>query len=229
MINLRKYNFIGFDLDGTLINSSNAIMSCLEKTLPKYINDKSINLKRLMPLLYPLTINQYPKYLDFQNSQRFNEFKKDFSKSFDDVYFKKVRLLPYAVDVLKASVKHFGKKNIFILTNRRFESTMQICKYLGISDIVNTSKISSTVDDGTNNPKTKSLKDVLIRYRFHSKFGCYIGDSDSDVESAIENDLDSIKLHNFNSQETGTKYYKKYGNIELYTLSDLMELIQNDK
>ncbi len=225
MIDLKKYEFIGFDLDGTLVNSSNAIMSCLEKTLPKYINQKNINFNDLMTQLYPLTINQYPDYIDFNSDQCFDDFKQEFSKKFDNKYFKKVKLLPYTIDILKASVRYFCKDNIFILTNRRIESASQLCKHLGISEIINDNKITSTVDDGTDNPKIKSLKDLIIKYNFIDKFGCYIGDSDSDIESALKNNLHAIKLHDCQGENFTKQHYEKYDNISYINLRKYMELL----
>ena len=46
-----KISFIGFDLDGTLIDSHKAVYDCLSESLPNYVNE---NVDNIIDIVFPL-------------------------------------------------------------------------------------------------------------------------------------------------------------------------------
>ena len=73
-----KISFIGFDLDGTLIDSHKAVYDCLSESLPNYVNE---NVDNIIDIVFPLTMSQFPDYIKFKNPESFNLFRKEFIKT----------------------------------------------------------------------------------------------------------------------------------------------------
>ncbi len=188
---MKNISFIGFDLDGTLINSYDAIYMCLKENIPKY---SSQNVEELIKIVFPLTLDQFPKYINFRSNNDFEKFKKDFIFSFDEVYYKNIKTIKYAKEVLNFSVNTYGKNNVFILTNRRHDSAIQICSNLKITDIILKENIFSSIDDGSRNPKISSLKNLLPIFDKKSSRGCYVGDSLVDIEAANSNNFHPVYI-----------------------------------
>ena len=181
---MKKKEYIGFDLDGTLINSYKAINDCLSNILPKYSNTIP---EKVIDKIFPLTLDQFPKYIDFFSDKDFEFFKKDFMKSFDEIYFKKIEIIPGAKEVLKYSVKKYGINNVFILTNRRFNSAKQICTHFNFFEILENEKLFSTLKNDEANPKINSLRNIILQYYKKNLAGYYVGDSFLDIEAANKN------------------------------------------
>ena len=108
-----KISFIGFDLDGTLVDSHKAIYDCLKYTIPKY---SDVDVCKIIDTIFPLTLDQFPNYIDFASKKDFSEFKIFFIESFDEIYYKKVKIIDGAIKTLNFSVNKFGNENIFILS-----------------------------------------------------------------------------------------------------------------
>lgn len=188
---MKNISFIGFDLDGTLINSYDAIYMCLKEIIPNY---SSQNVDELINVVFPLTLDQFPKYINFTSNNDFENFKKDFIFSFDEVHYKNIKTIKYAKELLNFSVNIYGENNVFILTNRRHDSATQICLNLKITDIILKENIFSSIDDGTLNPKISSLKKVLSIFSNKISKGCYVGDSQVDIEAASSNNLHPVYI-----------------------------------
>ena len=87
---MNNISFVGFDLDGTLIDSQPAILDCLKETLPKYINE---DIEKIIDIVFPLEVtldqviernrnrNKFGKESDDEIYDRFNLFSKFIPKS----------------------------------------------------------------------------------------------------------------------------------------------------
>tara|TARA_B110000238_G_C16061074_1_gene410532 strand:- start:78 stop:737 length:660 start_codon:yes stop_codon:yes gene_type:complete len=217
---MKKLSYIGFDLDGTLIDSHHAIYECLKFTIPKYSN---VDIDKIIDIVFPLTLDQFPDYINFSSDNDFLEFKSFFISSFDKIYYKKVKVLKGTEKTLEYCVNKFGSKNVFILTNRRNESAVQICNYLGISNIIPKENIFSSVNDGTRNPKATSLSNIILSNYKNSLEGCYIGDSSVDIESAILNKINPIYISKKPIESIVSVFHLKIG----YNLFNYIEDIKN--
>ena len=58
---MKKLSYIGFDLDGTLIDSHQAIYECLKYTIPRYSN---VDIDNIIDIVFPLTLDQFPDYIN---------------------------------------------------------------------------------------------------------------------------------------------------------------------
>jgi len=184
-----KISFIGFDLDGTLVDSQKAVYECLKESLPKYYNG---NINQIIDIIFPLTMDQFPKYINFKSHDAFNSFKSDFINLFDKRYYKDIEKNRGCLELLKFCKRKFGEKNVFILTNRREKSALQVCNYLNISHIINTERIFSTKFNNSSNPKSASLNNLIKLLKIDNMSGYYVGDSLTDLDSAIENNINYV-------------------------------------
>ncbi len=203
-----KISFIGFDLDGTLIDSHKAVYDCLSESLPNYVNE---NVDNIIDIIFPLTMSQFPDYIKFKNPESFNLFKEEFINLFDTKYYKRINLMKDCLELLKYCKKNFGDENIFILTNRREKSALQVCHHLNITNIISTNKIFSTKFDGSLNPKITSLRNVIKLLKIDSKLGYFVGDSSADIDSAIANEIKPIYI---SGKGTSSDIRLKLGKID---------------
>jgi len=186
-----KISFIGFDLDGTLIDSHKAVYDCLSESLPNYVNE---NVDNIIDIVFPLTMSQFPDYIKFKNPESFNLFRKEFINLFDTKYYKRINLIKNCFELLKHCKEKYGDENIFILTNRREKSALQVCHHLNITNIISSDKIFSTKFDDSTNPKSNSLRNVIKLLKIDKKLGYYVGDSIADIDSAIINKIEPIYI-----------------------------------
>lgn len=219
---MKKISYIGFDLDGTLIDSHQAIYECLKYTIPKYSN---VDIDKIIDIVFPLTLDQFPDYINFSSDNDFLEFKYFFIESFDKIYYKKVKIVEGTKKILEFYVDKFGIKNVFILTNRRNDSAIQICEYLKISNIIAPENIFSSINDGTINPKSSSLSKVISSKYSNNLEGCYVGDSSVDIESAISNKLHPVYVSDDNLDSIISVFNLKVGYNLCENIEDLVDII----
>lgn len=187
-----KISFIGFDLDGTLIDSHKAVYKCLCDTLPKYVDDDDMS--NIIDMVFPLTIDQFPNYINFKSKNSFKLFKEEFSKTFDEKYYKTINPIEGYLNILHYCVEKLGEDKVFILTNRREESTFQVCEYFDITKIIDPEMIFITKPNNAKNPKSDSLKNVRKKLSIVNHKGFYVGDSESDLISARENNITPLYI-----------------------------------
>lgn len=186
-----KISFIGFDLDGTLVDSQKAVYECLKESLPKYYDG---NINQVIDIVFPLTMDQFSKYINFKSHDSFNSFKSDFINLFDKKYYKDIKKNHGCLELLKFCKRKYGENNVFILTNRREKSALQVCNYLNITNIINTEKIFSTKFNNSSNPKSASLNNLIKLLKIEKMSGYYVGDSLADLDSAIENSVNYVYI-----------------------------------
>ena len=219
---MKKLSYIGFDLDGTLVDSHKAIYDCLKYTIPKYAD---IDVSKIIDTVFPLTLDQFPNYIDFVSRKDFLEFKIFFIESFDEIYYKKVIIIDGAIKTLDFCMNKYGNENIFILTNRRNKSAIQICNYLGITDIISTKNIYSTINDGSKNPKLNSMSNIVSKYS-NSLEGYYVGDSAIDIESAISNRLLPLYISKKKDDTNISVFNLKLGYNLFHDIVDIIDVLE---
>ena len=171
-------NYI-FDLDGTLVNSSEEVLLCFKKAFDKAgykaaedrLNSNVIGppLKGIIELIAPeltdeSTINKIVEY--FRGFYDYDE---------DDISF----MYDGAYDLL-VKLKNEGK-NLFIATYKPEIPTMRIVKKFGLDMF----KDIYTIDKfGEHITKEQMINDIVERYNLEKSETVMIGDAPSDVISA---------------------------------------------
>ena len=172
-------------------------------------------------------MSQFPNYINFKNDNSYKLFREEFSELFDKKYYKTIKPMDYYLDLLNFCKSKYGEKNVFILTNRRKESALQVCKYFSITDIIGVEKIFSTKMDSTSNPKSNSLKHVRKLLYFNNKLGYYVGDNVTDIDSAIDNNAIPLYISGKEPLIDITSKYNLINNINYFSsLYDLLVFLK---
>ena len=181
-----KVNYI-FDLDGTIINSSNEVLNCLERAFESadYPIDRSRLTSDLIgPPLRIIIQNVAPQLKDETVidiiTRNFREIydndKNDISVLYDGIYDK-------LLDLKKRN------KRLFLATLKPHKPTQRvICdfKLNMFEDIYTIDKFSKQMT------KTEMILDIIGKYNLNKTETVMIGDAASDVISAKEAGIEGI-------------------------------------
>ncbi|MCI1273985.1 MAG: HAD family hydrolase [Clostridiaceae bacterium] len=172
-------NFI-FDLDGTILNSSDEVMKCFAKAFNQanYAIDKSRLTSNIIGPPLKEIIKMIVPDIDERNSDKvISSFREiydndisDISKFYDGIY-----------DFLK-DLKNNNCK-IFMATFKPHKPTMRIVKQFQLNmfdDIYTIDKF------GKNITKTEMINDIILKYNLKKENVVMIGDSYSDMKAAKE-------------------------------------------
>lgn len=174
---LRDFQIIGFDLDGTIIDSVDGIYDSYRYSASK-INLKVFGKKfiasKIGPQIDIFFTNLYPNNLDLLN-EYINHFRLYYLKK----GYKKTRIKKGVVSLL--NILSSNSHELFILTNKSGESTNLILNELGIA------KYFSKIISINRNDKNLTNKSSNIRFLTKDyKKSVYIGDTIEDLDACIQ-------------------------------------------
>ena len=106
--------------------------------MPKYFDG---NINEIIDIGFPLTIDQFPQYINFKDINAYESFKNEFIDLFDKKYYKNIKKNSGCLELLKLCKEKYGENNVFILTNRRKNSALKVSNYLNITNVINDEKI----------------------------------------------------------------------------------------
>jgi phosphoglycolate phosphatase len=193
MVNLNLPDDVGnviFDLDGTIIDSVDSILSSLDFALKTNGITPLVELNsRLIgpPLSELITIttgfgNNTPKY---------NSIKFQFQQYYDSFGYLDTKEFPGVIDGIINL--YFNKKNIFIATNKRKIPTMKILKLFNVLPYI---KKVYTLD--SFNPvllnKTELLGSLVNFEKLLPEKCIFIGDRRSDEKAALMINMNYIMV-----------------------------------
>lgn len=194
---MRDYDFVLFDLDGTLTDPGTGITNSVAYALAKYgihIDDKT----SLYKFIGPPLIDSFMKYYGFSHAQAVEavEFYREYYTAtgmFENSVYQ-------GIPELLASLKNAGK-NIMVATSKPEIFAEKIMKYFGLD-------VYFTYIAGANMDETRTYKDEIIDYAL-KKVGAddcskiiMIGDREYDVIGAKKFGIDSIGvLFGYGSRE----------------------------
>ncbi|MBT4731853.1 HAD hydrolase-like protein [Candidatus Woesearchaeota archaeon] len=169
-----------FDLDGTLLDSQEGVMSslkyCIGKHAPSYLPQLhkgligppiSILLKEIM-----------------SDEELIKTISAEFRVHYDEIGVMKTRLFPGVYEGLENLSKH---QNLFVSTNKPWKPTKKILNMLEINEYFHE---ILTIDSGRFGNKSDMVSKILTTNDAISSV--VIGDSIDDFESAVDNQLDFI-------------------------------------
>lgn len=169
------HNYI-FDLDGTLVNSSEEILLCLKKafkTVGYEIEESKFTADIIGPPINNIIVNVAPELIDSEVSE---QIMKSFRQIYD--YDKNdISVLYDGVYDFVYGLKKAGKK-LFIATFKPKIPTMRlVAKFFPniFDDIYTIDKFEKPIT------KEEMLKDIILRYNLDKSETVMIGDSISDM------------------------------------------------
>lgn len=207
-------NFI-FDLDGTLIDSSEDILTSLKQAYNQAnieYDDNSFDKRIIGPPMKEIVHRISPSLSD----ELVSVITKNYRQIYDNGNFEKTKMYEGIYDAL-IQLKNEGK-NIFIATNKPYIPTMRLLQAFQIDFF----KKVMTVDyiKGERTPKDKMIEIIIDEFKLNPKESVMIGDSLSDIKAGKKNNLYTIgALYGYETKdvEEESDLAVKSG-LELYTL-----------
>lgn len=178
-----------FDLDGTLIDSSEDIINCLEKAY----KDKGFDMQGKIPknTIGP-SIAKMIKNLTPDITDRLHQkIIINYGKYYDVSLLEKTKLK----DGIKNLLEDLKKQefSLFVITNNSKASSIKILKKLGIADYF--LKVLAPEKREDKHPtKIEMFSSLKNEFHLSSENTIAVGDGESDVIAARENNLISIAV-----------------------------------
>lgn len=174
-----KLNVI-FDLDGTLIDSSDSVLETLHVVIDQFgISHKPLTSKDLIgpPLDAVLRTIIGKEFLP-----KLPLLKEAFVKQYDTVGYKKA--LPY--EGIEHAIKLIRQRSnkVCIATNKRLNPTIKMLKYFGWEDLFDHIVAVDSIDPPFTS-KTEMLRYLISQKNLKQEATVYIGDLFSDYESSV--------------------------------------------
>ncbi|MBR6784536.1 MAG: HAD family hydrolase [Clostridia bacterium] len=181
------YNYVLFDLDGTLTDPAEGITNSVAYSLSKYgieVSDK----KELYKFIGPPLKDSYIEYYGFSESDALQaiEYYREYFKPKGMFENKVYSGVPELLNTLKQS----GKRVILATSKPEVFST-EILKHFDLYKYFDF--VSGATLDGTRSKKADIIAYALAEMRITEKEKCLmVGDRAQDINGAIANGIDSL-------------------------------------
>lgn len=217
---MARYDFVGFDLDGTLVDSKPAFADCLRHVMSYF--DRH-DMDEMVDVLFPLSLDKFRDVLKIKDEASWMRFRQMYVSRFDSISYQLVQPVDGALDALSKCSQKFGRQNVFLLTNRRLESAEAILSLMQMRDFFGV--VAQAPANRSSNPKIAALAALLSDHRQRQR-GLYVGDHIKDAEAAIANGLQAVLLGRENGAVAA--HDKAYENIiTLETLGQLTVILES--
>lgn len=177
-----------FDLDGTLIDSSEAILSAFREALNQH--DISPQLPMTAALIGPPLKDLLPELTGISDKEKLDEVAAAFKAIYDNETYRCSDVFEGVDEVL--SELSARRASLFIATNKREVPTLKIVEHLGWQDyFTGVYSLDSIPELAT---KQELLEAILHKHQLAENETLYIGDTESDYRAALGNALDFIMV-----------------------------------
>ncbi|MGA7965385.1 MAG: HAD hydrolase-like protein [Gammaproteobacteria bacterium] len=183
------FDVLGFDFDGTLVDSAPALEHALTRSADRFdIDLRDVDLCRLGAL----SLNDYAMQLGI-GADEFEEFKRYFSAVFDSESFRFVEKKSGVDELLNVLAPTPAGQQLFVLTNRRIESVRQILAELGINEFGD--RVWSASEQPAGGNRKRSVLSRIVCEHYKASRVAYAGDAVEDVEAALHCDVTPIYVN----------------------------------
>ncbi len=165
---------IVFDLDGTLQDSTPAIIEAYKATFEKYGNVDDFTLARQAEVLGPPIMDMFKKYFPNENTDELCEYYR--MKNAEELK-KTLKPMPNAFETL-SSLKKDGYK-LCVLTTRMKKSVEQCLNLVGFENIFDV--VICFDDVKKTKPDPEGLFKIVKEYKLNGDDLIMVGDSKADV------------------------------------------------
>jgi len=185
-VGIRLTSAFIFDLDGTLVDSEQAIYQCFQSITKQLAPERMEYAKNI--LIGPPLRDTASEILGPENQDSLDEFVRLFIAIHDEQVIQHTQPYPDVIQVLK----ELHKKNIpmAVATNKRLAPTQKLMDHFGWNDYFSFIECSDSQNEMRN--KDAMIQDIINQNQsFHGSF--FIGDTVNDGLSANLNQLPFIK------------------------------------
>ena len=191
------YNYILFDLDGTLTDPKEGITKCVQYALAACGIDEP-DLDNLLSFIGPPLVDEFMRVYGMDKEKALFALAK-YRERFEPIGIFENAVYPGAAELLE-QLKNAGK-TIVLATAKPQPYAEQILEHFGLApyfDLV----VGATMDESRNN-KTQVIAEVLRILDATGeakKNAVMIGDREHDMHGAAENGIDAIGLQSHLTQ-----------------------------
>ena len=192
-----SFNYILFDLDGTLTDSAPGITNCVKYALKSLDIDEN-DMEKLLKFVGPPLSEGFKQYADF-SEEKIDFVVKKYRERFKNKGIFENALYDGIPETLE-KLKNSGKE-LIVATSKPYEFTEIILKHFNIRKYFST--VCGSTFDGTISHKSDVIRHALNEAGITDKSqAIMIGDRHYDINGAKENGLKSIGvLYGYGSRE----------------------------
>lgn len=186
-MDLRDYEAIIFDLDGTVLNSSKDVMLCLANAFA--MENLEIEKTRLNPNIIGPPLNIMTKtVLPEITEEQTLKVVANYNEIYDSGKYNNTKLYDGIYELLERLKR--AKKKLFLATNKPNISTHLLIKKYNLSMFDDAYAFDMYEKNILS--KTQMIKEIIEKYNLDIKKTVMIGDSPGDVLAAKNNGIKSI-------------------------------------
>lgn len=178
-----------FDLDGTLVDSSEGITKSAQYALD-YYGIHIENLESLKKFIGPPLVLSFQKHYDFE-PEKAKEAVAVYRERYQEKGIYECALYPGVEETIK-ELRNRGYK-IGLASSKPEESCKIILEYFNILELFD--EVVGSTFDGRINTKEEVLNELFSRWsEINKKDMCLIGDTIFDIEGANKSGIDSVAV-----------------------------------
>jgi phosphoglycolate phosphatase len=178
---MRKFDYALFDLDGTLVDSSEGIIRCIRHAL-EVINVRDVPEEKMRSFIGPpfrSTLRSFPQV----DAQTMEAMLKVYRSHYDSSGWKELKVYDGIFDLLK-TLKDAGM-TLAVATSKPARFTNKVIEHFGFSPYF--SYVGAAEEDGVRDRKSEVIEHVLKTLNIEDRSRVVmIGDTRYDVNGARE-------------------------------------------
>jgi phosphoglycolate phosphatase len=177
-----------FDLDGTLIDSADSILTGLKATTKKFGFEPALPLN--VKLVGPPLKQTIQKLVGDQANIDLNILVDDFKNYYDTEGFKASAAYP-GMEKLLGELYQLGIR-MYLATNKRLEPTLNIINYFNWASLFEEIYAIDRFVDAPFSDKAEMIGCLIQKESIDKKSTIYVGDRFEDYEAAVVNSINYI-------------------------------------
>ena len=210
---MEKKKAIIWDLDGTLLDSYDEIVSSVLLTLEHFGIEKEGEIKEIRKYMIRYSVKKYFMKIERKTGISLMDLHDRFEEYHHSKYME-VKAMPHAIEILQY-LKDRGIPS-FVFTHRTF-STLPILKNLNMLSYFE--EVLTISEDFPRKPDPKAIRYLIEKYSLDPAYTWYAGDRELDMEGGKNAGIKTILY-------TSSKDVDVVSGLEDHVVTDLMDIAE---